>query len=195
MITERVPLSARVHGLKWNFGVQVRYSSSLPFIGKLGIKLLEVTNTKHGEPSSLHACSPGANSCHAAHALHHPAAAPDTFHLFLTVKHLQEPCHHTTKHIYVIMHCEGKHDSPVYTSADKEGQVNATSGSHTVLPVLPCTDHIAIMQQDTHMSRCAARGTAAYLCMQQQTRRARRTQQCLRGVPRSSSSCCTAMRT
>lgn len=64
MITERVQLSARVHGLKWNFGVhmQVRYSSSLPFIGKVGIKLLEVTNTKHGEPSSLHACSPGVTS-------------------------------------------------------------------------------------------------------------------------------------
>lgn len=28
---------------------QVRYSSSNPFIGKLSLKLLEVTNTKHGE--------------------------------------------------------------------------------------------------------------------------------------------------
>ena len=64
MITERVLLSARMHGLKCKFGapVQVRYSSSLPFIGKLGIKLLEVTNTKHGEPYLLHACSPGATS-------------------------------------------------------------------------------------------------------------------------------------
>lgn len=64
MNTERVLLSARMHGLKCKFGVpvQVRYSSSLPFIGKLGIKLLEVTNTKHGEPYLLHACSPGAAS-------------------------------------------------------------------------------------------------------------------------------------
>ena len=32
---------------------QVRYSSSNPFIGKLSLRFLEVTNTKHGETLHL----------------------------------------------------------------------------------------------------------------------------------------------
>ena len=41
---------------------QVHYSSSTPFIGKLTLKFLEVSHTKHGDPWTLtcmHAHSPG----------------------------------------------------------------------------------------------------------------------------------------
>ena len=34
--------------------MQVRYSSSTPFIGKLSLKFLELTNTKHGMACATH---------------------------------------------------------------------------------------------------------------------------------------------
>ena len=53
--------------------MQVRYSSSTPFIGKLSLKFLELTNTKHGTACAAH---------HSAEAAFHPAW-PSNKHAFI----------------------------------------------------------------------------------------------------------------
>ena len=40
--------------------MQVRYSSSTPFIGKLSLKFLELTNTTHGIACVAHHCAEAA---------------------------------------------------------------------------------------------------------------------------------------
>ena len=49
--------------------MQVRYSSSTPFIGKLSLKFLELTNTKHGMACAAH---------HSAEAAFHSAWPSNT---------------------------------------------------------------------------------------------------------------------
>ncbi|CAK0735032.1 hypothetical protein CVIRNUC_000518 [Coccomyxa viridis] len=86
-----------------SMGLEVRYSSSTPFIGKLSLKFLELTNTKHAQ------------------------------------------------HTYVKVRCEGDRSSPVYATAEKDGEEDAavfTGSPQAIFIVLHSNAHVMMKVRD-----------------------------------------------